>query len=94
MKKVLSIIVLLTISCATLIFSAWLKDNGPTWTKNDNNKLKTEIEVAEGLIIGTCLIGVFINIVTHCSSQMPVEGDHLKKCGGCQAKRDKYVGTT
>ena len=94
MKKILSIIVLLVICCSTLIFSAWLKENGPSWTMNDDNKLKTEIEVVEGLIVGICLIGVFVNIVTHCSSQMPVEGDYLKKCGGCQTKRDKHVGST
>lgn len=89
MKKILSIIALLIICSSTLIFRAWAEENGPSWIKGKDGQIKTAVDASIGLITGTCTIGILFNIATHFSSQMPVEGDHLKKCGGCQAKKDK-----
>lgn len=94
MKRILSVTVLLIICCSTLIFRAWAEENGPSWIMTDNNQLKQSIEASIGLVCGTCVIGMLINIAMYGSSQMPVEGDYLKKCGGCQTKRDKHVGST
>lgn len=87
MKKILSIIALLIICSSTLIFRAWAEENGPAWIK-DTDGLKVSIDAPIGLIVSVCVSCIVFNLITHFSSQMPVEGDHLKKCGGCQIKKD------